>query len=699
MNLRIADTFVDSLTRLTGDEQKSAKMAAFDLQLDPSGSGFQFHKIERAKDPRFWSIRVTRDLRLIVHKDAANLLLCYVDHHDDAYRWAERRKLETHPKTGAAQLVELRESVQEIPVRGSDHSGIVQQASSPLFASQSDDELLGYGVPRDWLRAVRDVTTDDALLELADHLPGEASEALLELATGGRPEVVKPRDVVPDPFAHPEAQRRFRVMADVDELARALDYPWDKWTTFLHPIQREIVSASYNGPVRISGSAGTGKTVVALQRTVHLARENSGSRVLLATFSQTLANALIQKLRLLVGTEPRIAERIEVHAIQSIGMRLYTLNLGQPRMATMDLQHHLLNSIVTENSLSIPFGPRFVIAEWSEVVDAWQLDTWEAYRDFQRLGRKTRLTERHRAELWGIFEKMQARLTEGDLLTEAALFSRLAKFYEDRPLTPFEFVVVDEAQDLTVAQFRFLAAIGGNRPNGLFFAGDPGQRIFQLPYSWRALGVDIRGRSRILRVNYRTSHQIRRQADYLLPHTLTDADGNSEDRQGIVSVFNGPEPSICVMESQSDEIEQVGAWLAERAYKDGVKPNEVGLFVRSIDEMPRALAASKRADLPTRVLDDGLGGTTACASIGTMHLAKGLEFRVVVVMACDDDVIPLQSRIEAVVDEADLEEIHATERHLLYVACTRARDYLLVTGVYPASEFVEDLRVWGGQAK
>lgn len=697
MNLRIADTFVDSLIRLTGDEQKSAKMAAFDLQLDPAGSGFQFHKIERAKDPRFWSIRVTRDLRLIVHKDADNLLLCYVDHHDDAYRWAARRKLETHPKTGAAQLVEIRESVQEVAVRVSPSA--VEPMVSPLFAKQSDDELLGYGVPGDWLPAVRGVATDDALLELVDHLPGEAAEALLELATGGRPEVLKPISAVPDPFAHPEAQRRFRVMGDVDELARALDYPWDKWTTFLHPIQRQIVSASYNGPVRVSGSAGTGKTVVALQRAVHLARENPGGRVLLATFSQTLAKALRQKLRLLVGTEPRLAERIEVHAISAIGMRLYTLNLGQPNMASVDLQQHLLNDILMGTSLSTPFGPRFIMTEWVEVIDAWQLDTWEAYRDFQRLGRKTRLTERHRMELWSVFEKIQASLRERGLVTESALFSRLATFYEDRSGTPFEFVVVDEAQDLTVAQFRFLAAVGRNRPNGLFFAGDPGQRIFQLPYSWRALGVDIRGRSRILRVNYRTSHQIRRQADYLLPRTLTDVDGHSEDRQGIVSVFNGPEPRILVVDSQSDEIEQVGAWLAERVYKDGVKPNEIGIFVRSTAEMSRALVAAKRADLPTRIVDDGIDSTAAHASLGTMHLAKGLEFRAVVVMACDDDVIPLQSRIEAVVDDADLEEVHATERHLLYVACTRARDYLLVTGVDPASEFLEDLKVRGDRAK
>src|SRR5258708_30057302 len=227
MEFRIADTFTDSLAKLTGDEQKAVKTAAFDLQLNPAHPSLQFHKLDKAKDRRFWSIRVSSDVRLIVHRTENSLLLCYVGHHDNAYNWGERRKLETHPKTGAAQFVEVRETVQEITIPKYVEVAQPAPAKPPLFADVPEDELLGYGVPSEWLADVRRAT-EDTLLQLADHLPSEAAEALLDLATGVAPKIVKPAAGI-DPFAHPDAQRRFRVMANVEELERALDYAWDKW--------------------------------------------------------------------------------------------------------------------------------------------------------------------------------------------------------------------------------------------------------------------------------------------------------------------------------------------------------------------------------------------------------------------------------------------------------------------------------------
>ncbi len=322
MEFRIADTFTESLSRLTAEEQKAAKTTAFDLQVNPASPGLSFHKIDKAKDKNFWSVRVSSDIRLVVHKTDASLLLCYVDHHDKAYHWAERRKLETHPKTGAAQLVEVRETVKEVVVPVYVQTEQPSPPMLPLFADLSDDELLRYGVPVEWLVEVRQATAD-TLLELADHLPSEAAESLLELATGGKPKVPKPVAPGSDPFAHPDAQRRFRVMKDVEELERALEYPWEKWTVFLHPAQREWVERSYDGPARVSGSAGTGKTIVALHRAVFLTRTNPDARVLLTTFSDTLANTLRTKLRRLISNEPRLAERLEVHSINAIGHRLF----------------------------------------------------------------------------------------------------------------------------------------------------------------------------------------------------------------------------------------------------------------------------------------------------------------------------------------------------------------------------------------
>jgi len=689
MQFRIADTFTDSLARLTGDEQKAVKTTAFDLQLNPASPGMQFHKLSAARDPNFWSVRVSRDIRLIVHRTTDSLLLCYVDHHDKAYQWAERRKLETHPKTGAAQLVEIRETVQEITVPAYVVAGRPAPTKPALFADVPTEELLEFGVPIEWLDDVRSAD-EDRLLELTDHLPSEAAEALLELATGGRPQ--KPAVAVGtiDPFEHPDAQRRFRIMADADELGRALEFPWEKWTIFLHPAQRQIVEKDYNGPARVAGSAGTGKTIVALHRAAYLARNNPETRVLLTTFSDTLANALRTKLRRLITNEPRLGERLEVHAIDAIGERLYEAHVRRPQVASREHIQQLLRE-ASSGVDGLKFNARFLLGEWEDVVDAWQLQTWDEYRDVQRLGRKTRLPENQRTVLWEIFHQVKRRLHEQEQVTRAEMFSVLAEKLRERRNPPFDFTVVDEAQDISVAQLRFLAAMGGERPNGLFFAGDLGQRIFQTPFSWKSLGIDVRGRSQTLRINYRTSHQIRMQADRLLGPQVADVDGNVEDRRGTVSVFNGPSPDIRVFETREGEAEAVGEWLVDRN-DEGLTPHEIGIFVRSAEQLERAKEAAGKSGLPFKVLDEHVEPTTGQVSISTMHLAKGLEFRAVVVMACDDEVIPLQERIESVADDADLQEVYDTERHLLYVACTRARDNLLVTSVEPASEFLDDLR-------
>ena len=690
MDFRIADTFTDSLARLTGDEQKAVKTTAFDLQVNPESPGLRFHKLDKVRDKGFWSVSVNMDIRLIVHRSAGSLLLCYVNHHDQAYAWAERRRLEAHPKTGAAQLVEIRETVKEVvvpvyvqtelPVAA---PGPVEQ--KPLFGHVSESDLLCYGVPTDWLEDVKKAT-EETLLGLADHLPAEAAEALLELATGGTPSVAEPTVVVEDPFDHPDAQRRFRVMSNVEELEQALDYPWEKWTVFLHPEQRDWVERDYAGPARVSGSAGTGKTIVALHRAVFLARSNAEARVLLTTFSDTLARALQVKLRRLLGGEPRLGERIDVTSLDALGLRLH----GRARIASRgDLLEVL--SAASEAVGGHKFSLHFLMAEWDQVVDAWQLESWEDYRDVARLGRKTRLPEAHREILWAIYDRVRTALRDQNLMTHAEVFGAVAERLRDQHKSPFDYAIVDEAQDLSVSQLRFLAALSGARPNGLFFAGDLGQRIFQQPFSWRSLGVDIRGRSRTLRVNYRTSHQIRTQADRLLGPEVTDVDGNAESRTDTVSVFNGPPPLLRSYENEDEEGARVSQWLSERL-GEGILPHEIGLFVRSRAQLDRATAALP-SELEHVVLDDGSEPVSGKVSISTMHLAKGLEFRVVAVMACDDEVLPLQERIEAIGDDSDLREVYDTERHLLYVACTRARDHLLVTAVEPGSEFLEDMGI------
>ena len=685
MQLSIADTFTASLARLPNDQQRAAKTTAFDLQTNLAHPSLSLHRLTGTSDANFWSARVNLDLRIILHRAGENVVLCYVGRHDDAYRWAERRKLETHPTTGAAQLVELREVVQEIPVPVYVETEVKAPPKSLLFAHLPDDQLLSYGVPVEWLEEVK-AADEDSVLDLADHLPTEAAEAPLELAVGKTPQPSLPAPSGADPFSHPDALRRFRVMRIVEELAEALEYPWEKWTIFLHPAQLGLVERNYNGPARVSGSAGTGKTAVALHRAAHLAKTNPNARVLLTTFSEALANQLQTELRVLMSSETEAADRVVVQSLDAVG--LYKARYGTVEIAVTETVEDLVKEAIS--AAGTRFALAFVVSEWERVVDAWQLETWDDYRDVRRIGRYRRLSESQREALWPVFERVRAGLRERGLITPAEMFGRLTTELAGQEFSPYQYGIIDEAQDVSVPQLRFLAALAGGRQNGLFFAGDLGQRIYQQPFSWRELGVDVRGRSQTLRINYRTSPQIRTQADRLLDPELSDVDGNTEQRKGTVSVFNGPNPTVLPLGSEETECAAVGEWLRARV-NDGLEPDEISVFVRCLEHIDRAAAAVEHAELQYGVLDDGAGEIQGSITVATMHLAKGLEFRAVMVMACDSEVIPLQSRVESIVDEADLEEVYNTERNLLYVACTRARDHLLVSGVKPVSEFLDDL--------
>lgn len=675
MTLLYASTFTDALTKLTQAEAGAAMQTALRFADNPSGKGLQLHRIEGTDG--FWSIRVNLDLRIILHKEGERILLAYVDHHDAAYRWAERKRLIPHERSGAMQFV-------EVPVARAESAAAQTKRSRPQaygerrtfpFRDLSDDQLLDVGVPRSWMGPVRETEEQD-IEALCNLLPAEAAEALLDFATGGRLEDHRVERAAPgdDPFAHPDAQRRFRVVEGIEELKAALDAPFEKWAVFLHPLQRTSVEQDWRGPARISGSAGTGKTIVALHRAVRLAEEKT-ARILLTTFSKRLAENLAAKAEILTLTRPELRTRLEVRAIDRAAYELYSAHFGQPTLAS-SAQVRAAIVAARKEGLGAQHSAAFLFEEWVEVVDAWGLMEQKAYAQVPRIGRKLRLGPKQRAAAWEVFAFVRDWLAARKLITRAELYGRLTRALKDGLELPYSHFVIDEAQDLSVAQARFLAAAGAKRRNALFFTGDLGQRIYHLPFSWLKLGLDIRGRSQVLKVCYRTSHQIRSTADRLLAPEITDQDGTVESRRGTVSVFEGPDPDILLHEDEDAEKAAVGAWLKARL-EEGVAPEEMAVIVRAGGQLPRARAAARLAsrDIPLIL----------------MHDAKGLEYRACVVMAVDEDVLPDPERLEAVGDLADLEALQETERHLLYVACTRARDRLLISGVAPGSEFLDDL--------
>ena len=565
-----------------------------------------------------------------------------------------------------------------------------RRAAMKVSDTERHDQLLDIGTPEDWLDEVK-AWTEEEFFERSAHLPAEVSEALLDYAaTGMLPERRPVEEVATTPFEHPDTLRRVKTIESSDDLRLALDFPWDKWSVFLHPSQREVVQRNYGGPARVTGTAGTGKTIVALHRAARAVREDTHSRVLLTTFSRPLANSLRAKLGILLSGDTALLDRVSVASFEDAATDLYQLSTGRrPVLASGKLETAIAERAISETGYAdLPL--RFVLAEWRQVVDPWSVMDQDAYMAVPRIGRRNRLGGKQRDALWPVFEAMRKLLANRATLTLPQLYAAVRQAYEGREAKPYTHIIVVEAQDLGVPELRMLAALATG-PNALFFAGDIGQRIFQLPFSWSNLGIDIRGRSSSLKVNYRMSRQIREAADKLLPALVRDADGHADDRTGAQSVFEGPMPSHAEFPDEAAEEAYVAQFLLA-ASTGGIAPAEIGVFVRSAEQLRRARNAVELAGMTCRQLTERIDDVEDCVSVGTMHFAKGLEYRAVAVMACDDEELPLQSRVDTATNEDELREIFETERSLLYVACTRARDRLSLSGVQPVSEFLGDLQ-------
>lgn len=705
----LSDTFHDSLVKLNNQDQKAVKLSVFDLQQNQSNPGLKFHRINGSKDPNFWSLRVSHDIRLIVHKTKSSFLIAYVGHHDEAYKWAERRRIDFHPRTGGAQIVEVRERVEEISVPRYDtnkallstlssnnnrqctsSSGDTKKINPVLFLKLSSDDLLNVGVPWDWVEEVKNVTEDN-FFDLSDFIPDEAIETLMDYVVTGTLNLPKETKQVSDPFAHPNARRRFHEIDNLEELEQAMKFPWDKWVLYLHPEQRKLVEMRSLGPTRITGSAGTGKTIVALHRAAQVLRTDPQAKLLLTTFSQPLSIALEIKLKQLLNDDINMIRRVTILPFEDLAINLFSLVFAhKPAIARREHVTSALSQSVKELEFE-GFSDRFLMSEWLHIIDAWQVSSLERYARVPRLGRNNRLGNRQREKLWPIFELTKEILTLRHRYTPATVFREVGEYYRDSSSKPFTHIIVDESQDLGVQELKMIVTLTPDNPSNIFFVGDLGQRIFQSPFSWLGLGIDVRGRSHTLKVNYRTSHQIRQTADMLLPKIIQDVDGIEHDRRGTVSVFNGTYPEIIIHKDENEEVRNIGL-IISKALEDGLMPEEIGVFVRSPKELARARKAVKESGQSPLEISERAEDRTGRIVIGTMHVAKGLEFRYIIVMACDEKILPNQDRIAVVADEVELEEVYDTERHLLYVACTRARESLILSGVSPSSEFLPDLK-------
>lgn len=683
MGLAIEESFIRSARRL--GEAGAAKVWTF---LDRYGNdrtrpGISLERITQARGNGLWSARVDDDLRAVVYRNGPDDYFLYVGHHDDAYQWARRRTIDVHRRTGRLQIfVAAEEALPRAESPATPAGGV--DRGRPFFEGQDDEYLLSLGLPEEWLPWARTVCTTEDLLCGVESLPADVGDRLLDLADGRRPPPPPPREAMALQVEEVLDSSDGTVSPALDDLERLLAAPLSTWIAFLHPSQRGIATAAFSGPAKVTGSAGTGKTVVALHRARHLARQ--GRRVLLTSFVTTLCENMERGLRMLCTAEE--LARIEVRTVHQVARQIAERCGAQPAEILGDNEVRTLIQKFSRGR-ALPLSASAMLAEWNLVVQAQGVDDWEGYRTASRAGRGTPLTAAQRREVWSVFEEVRRYMAAGNL-TDWQGLCRTARELIESGTAPREWdsVIVDEVQDLSAQALRLVAALGTGGPDGLLVVGDGGQRIFAHRTSLRSAGIEVRGRSRVLRVNYRTTEQIRRFADRIVAGR-DDLDGEVELPSACRSVRAGEPPVATGFDRTEDQYDYVAEHVRDCLAR-GVAPCEIAVFARTkrrLDQAARRLAA---AGIATHLLEPSAGGEAPDAvHLVTMHRAKGLEFKVGIVVDASADAVPNRYAVNAAGDEQDREEALAMERQLLYVSLTRARDEVLVTWVGEPSPFLE----------
>jgi superfamily I DNA/RNA helicase len=684
---------------------RSVKGAIYDFQRkfrqDPNTPGLRFKQL--AGDSRLYSARVTDDYRaLMLRASGTEYLLVAVKPRGSAYENLERYAYQVNPVSGGIEFMDVVHVDEKVlpaaEVSPGDHAG-----APPLFAVSSEAQLLELGVAAPLLPLIAKITTEEELLGLVEYAPQLSREVLLALYDGASPEQVLEQVTAPlradspvDPgdFEAALARPATQVTTDDAALQAVLEGDFARWQVFLHPAQRKIVERSCNGPARVTGGPGTGKTIVALHRVRYLADRlpvGDEKDILFTTFSKNLAGDLRSRLLELGG--PGLLQRVEVVNIDALAARIATEAEPSVRRHTLDdtkaaeRWHDLLLELGETG-----WSAEFLHDEWSQVVLGHAVNAREEYFRVRRAGRGRTLSRPQRAEVWQLVEQYTKRLADEGLWTFRQVAARAARLEAERAKakgTRYKHVVVDEAQDLSPAHWMLLRAMAAPGPNDLFLVGDTHQRIYDNYVSLSSLGINIRGRSSRLTLSYRSTHEILGTAEALLgTEEWDDLDGGPDTLDGYRSVLRGSRPSLRGYASWEDElagiVRQVREWLPEdgSSFSIGVAVPERHLVAKVEEELNKhgIAAASIGQDGPRK---------PDAVHVGTLHRFKGLEYKMMLIADASAGSIP-SARVEST--RAEDPERHERQlkqaRSLLFVAATRARDTLVITWHGASSPFL-----------
>ena len=689
------------------------------VMSDPSRNGLNVEPVESARDKGIKSVRIDQGYRAVGYLAGQELLFLHVNEHDKAYRWASNRTIRIDAQTNRIRVVE--EVHAEV-------THVLTKTPAGLFNTHADSDLIALGVMPEELPIVRGINDDAGLDASRERLDTTSFEILYALAAGYGPGEV--RDIIGTSKEGPtdtgtaptqldfgqaletvESRQTIFIPETEAELRKFFEGDLDGWRVFLHPNQRRFAYRDYNGPAMVRGGAGTGKTVVAMHRAKYLADRiaadpaRGGERILFTTFTTNLARDIEQNLKTLCPEHlEKGSPRIEVINLDAwVSDFLRRRKFGR-KVAYFGEEMKRIDEIWDEviDQLGCPEGltQRFIRAEWAQVIQAKGITTEKAYFKVSRTGRGTPLDRKKRAALWMIFENYRARLLdEGLAEPDDAYREAVTLIQSEASSLPYSSVIVDEAQDMGEQAFRLIRAIVPPKPTGdtnsIFIVGDAHQRIYNRKANVSACGIDVRGRSRKLRLNYRTTDDIRKWAVSVLEGiAVDDLDEGLDSLKGYTSLCRGQKPELCAYQSATQETEGLIAWV-QGLVSTGTQDADIGVLVRTNYQIEQTMTALHTAEIGTVRLVNSKADDRSVKGvrITTMHRAKGLEFSAVAIPYLSEEVFPPKKALAAAVDPADKRVILEREKSLLHVAATRAKNVLRVSWAGKASSIIQHIDI------
>jgi len=701
--IAISSDFLTAFANIPRSQQNKITKFVEDFKNNPTSSSINYEKIINARDSKLRSVRIDDTYRGIILKpDKGDVyLLLWVDHHDQAYQWAMRKTCRVNPETGSLQIFEVDLQITNENNKDSDN----KEKEVGIFDNIRDRELIKFGLPEESISLVRQVKTDLELDEIENKIPQEAYDALLLIASGySLEETYKELDKAKEPInvdiedyasslENIDSRRRFYVVEDDMEFQAILNAPMEKWRVFLHPHQRKIVERDWNGSVRVLGGAGTGKTVVAMHRAKWLMENrftDSNDRILFTTFTKNLAGDIYDSLEKICT--PDILSKIEVINLDRwvsdyLHKNGYNYQINYDGNLTNELWKTALTYV--ENS-ELPDS--FYKEEWEKTIQPQSIDTFQKYAKASRIGRGIQLSFKQRKEVWPVFEEYRVKLNEKNIREpEDAIRDAYLLLKQKGEVLSYKAVIVDEAQDMGMNSFKLIREMLPENKNDIFIVGDGHQRIYRHKVILSQCNINIIGRSKKLRINYRTTEEIRDWAvEILSGQVIDDLNGQIDDQRGYKSLMHGSAPLIKSFDSFEKEINFLKACL-EQIKDEEETLNNTCIVLRTndlLDQYSKALSEKgfqiqqiKKTSLENKYKES--------LNLATMHRIKGLEFNNIIISGANDGIIPLKISNTFSEDPVVVKEKELVERSLLYVSATRAKKKVIITSFGKISKFIE----------